>query len=241
MKKYLALEYEENFVLVQEGDTFYYGGDQAWYSTTVRRSSACGTVAATNIAVYEGLYRTFKIEGELSEHPISLEQFLSCMNEMYSYIRPFKIPFLSEDTPPFKGFGWSLGVWPAGRLIRGMKRFAKAAGIFLTSVSYRKNREAAENFIETALKRNCPVALLLGTVVGLKNIPVRYPNGSAFTQPDFSRHWVTVTAMKCREYSIYIKVSTWGGYAWLPLADCFHTTFIKSRMCYFSPAETSKQ
>lgn len=234
MEKYLALKYEENFVPIQDGTSLYYGGDQAWYTTRIRRHSACGTVAATNIAIYEGLYRFFKAGGEFPGQHDKLKQFLLCMNEMYNYINPLRIPFLSEDTPPFKGFGWSFGVWPAGRLIRGMKRFAKTAGIFLVSVTYRKNREAAEHFIETALLKNCPVALLIGTAMGLKDVSVYYPNGSSFIQSDFTRHWVTVTALERRKDGIYIKVSTWGGYAWLPLAGCFRTTLIKSRMCYFS-------
>lgn len=223
---YTALKREARFVPVMEGAARYYGGDQAWFGTPVRRYSACGTVAAANIAAYQGLF-------EKSSY--SREEYRRHMEEVCRFVSPLRIPFVREDAAPFHGFGWSFGVWPAGRFIRGMVRYARSRGRNWRPVLYRRRREAAGVFIERALKADVPVALLIGNAAGLRDIRVEYPDGTSYLQKTFSRHWVVITAMKREAGRTWIKVSTWGGVAWLPLEACFHTAFLSSRMCCFWP------
>lgn len=233
MKKQTGLKYEKNFVPIQEGDRLYYGGDQAWFSTALRRHSACGTVAAANILAYDKLYKPGANLPAGKDSCMPKASFLELMNQVYRYVSPLRVPLLPEDTPPYRGFGWSAGVWPAGRLMRGFKRLGRSRGLRWRAVPYQRGRGTAADFIRQAVEQDCPVALLIGTGTALKNIPVVYPWGASFVQTDFSKHWVVVTALEQREDGIYIKVSTWGGFAWLPLSACFQTGIIKSRMCYF--------
>lgn len=224
----MALEHEEGFVPVIDGKVWYYGGDQAWFGTSLRRCSACGTVAAANIMAYRWLY------GRGAGHRgYSREGFLRHMNRLYEFVKPIRLPFVSEDAPVLRGFAWSFGVWPLGRFVRGVIRYGRARGEKLRPMRFDRTGGTGETFICKALLRDVPVALLLGNTRELKGIEVRRPDGSAFVQESFSRHWVVVTAIRSDADGAKIKVSTWGGSAWLDLSKCFRTVFLSSEMCCF--------
>lgn len=217
-----------------------YGGDQAWFDSTVARYSACGTVAAANVTAYlaaqhkelAGLYKSRKPPQQAQERQCfgavsggaavyTKTEFLNHMQELYRWVTPWKVPFVRPDQPAWRSFGWGFGVWPARRFTRGVERFARSRGIRLRSdrISSRRPLEELTGFIEAALRRNCPVAMLIGRRPRYEQEPVERPDGLCWSQTHFSVHWVVITAMENRKNVVMVKVSTWGGWSWLNLNE----------------------
>lgn len=200
----------ERFVEIWDGNVRYYGGDQNWYGNDFARAGACGTVAAANITAYMA-GRDEKYRQLYGYDDFSKGNFLAHMNEMYGFLKPFRIPFTEKPS----------GIWPVSRFEKAVGRFAKAKGVAFSGVHgfSRFTKENVINYIESGLKKDAPVAMLIGFNNKLNDIEVVQPNGHSWTQSSFATHWVVITGLKTDDITgkSTIKVSTWGGYAYLDL------------------------
>lgn len=199
-------------------NTEYYGGDQAWFGFTVGQYGGCGTVAAANITAYLAIRHTV-LQNLYRESRLDQACFLKHMNILYEWVRPWKIPFIPKNHPMWKGFGWTFGVWPMGKFMRGIKRFARECGVELklSNISARRPLEELTAFIRESLGRDCPVAMLIGRKPRYERETVTRPDGSCWIQPRFSLHWVVIMELAERDNRAMVKVMTWGGYSWLDL------------------------
>lgn len=223
----VALSGEGMFLRIVDGGEVFYGGDQAWFETTVGRHSGCGTVAAADITAYlaqhhrslRRLYCGSEYGRAFGVSAFQKNDFLTHMRRLYPLVRPWKVPFVSENCPPYKGFGWGLGIWPPCRLAHGVEHFAGACGIRLKgrSLVSRRSMEDLTAFIADSLVRDCPVAMLIGRRPRYELETVERPDGFKWRQTDFSMHWVVITMLTKQAGTVMVKVSTWGGYAWLDL------------------------
>jgi hypothetical protein len=235
----IKLADSENFIDIIEGRKHYYGGNQRWFDFTAGKYGGCGTVAAADIAAYMAKYHPgFRKLYNYSIERITKPEFTAHMNEVYKYVTPKKFPFVDRNTPPIKIgkflFGWSFGIWPLGPFVRGFERFAFSRGIKLKAFlgSGRISKEKAVEFIGEALKKNIPLALLIGLTT-IENCRVISPDGN--WNQNLSRHWVTITEL--REDSITgitsIRVSTWGGYCYLNLNELLSGKNLFGGFVYF--------
>lgn len=223
----VALSGEKDFVkIVDEEDKVYYGGDQDWYESNLARNGACGTVAAANMTAYMASTND-KYKKLYGYESFTKKDFLAHMNEFYKYLSPCKIPFTEQP----------LGIWPLSKFERGMKKYAKSCGVNLKPVHkyVAYNKKNTTKYIKSGLKKDLPVALLLGMNHRFDGKKVVQPNGETWNQGSFALHWMTITEIK--EDNIKkkttIKVSTWGGYAYLDLEDCIDGEYLYQALIYF--------
>lgn len=239
MMETVSLRGEGTFLWIADGDEIFCGGDQAWFDTTVGRHSGCGTVAAADITAYLAqrhpeLRRLYNGGGDgpadapgdgstddlVAGGPVlQKEDFLRHMRELYTWVRPWKVPFVPENRPPHRDFGWGLGIWPPCRFAHGTERFARSRGIRLRNrrISSRRSMEELTAFIADSLERDCPVAMLIGRKPRYERETVERPDGFKWMQTHFSMHWVVITMLTNQSGKVIVKASTWGGYAWLDL------------------------
>lgn len=226
----VAIEDSEKFVEIFEGDIEnaikYYGGDQDWYSSKLAQDGACGTVAAANITAYMAS-RDNDYDKLYEYDDFSKDNFISHMNDMYSYLKPFRIP--STEIP--------LGIWPMSRFENKVEKFASDRGVSISGVrdNSRFTKENVIDYIEEGLENDAPVAMLIGFNDDMKNIQVTQPNGAYWTQTTFSFHWVVITELKTDEIAgtSTAKVSTWGGYAYLDLDSFINGEKVYECVLYF--------
>ena len=213
-----ALAGEKDFLRITGDGQVWYGGDQEWFDFTVGKYGGCGTVAAANLTAYLALHverlRELYEPGDLRK-----DHFCAHMNQLYEWVKPWKVPFVKKDRPVWRTFGWTFGVWPMGRLIRGVERYANMRGLRLAGkkIGSRRPMEELVEFIRESLERDCPVAMLIGRNPRYEREAVTRPDGSGWRQTHFSMHWVVVTELTKRGEAVKVKVTTWGGYAWLDL------------------------
>lgn len=216
--KAAVLTGEKDFLRITGDGQVWYGGDQAWFDFTVGQYGGCGTVAAANITAYLALH--FRSLRKLYEpENLGKNNFCIHMNQLYEWVRPWKVPLVNKNWPVWKSFGWTFGVWPMGKLIRGVERYAKMRGLRLAGkkMGSRRPMEELVEFIRESLERDCPVAMLIGRKPGYELERVTRPDGYGWRQTHFSMHWVVVTELTKSDGTVMLKVTTWGGYAWLDL------------------------
>lgn len=216
--KSAALSAEQDFLRITGENLVCYGGDQAWFPFTVGRHGGCGTVAAANITAYLA-DRHPSLAGLYEGSGFDQASFLRHMEAVYRWVRPWRLPLMGDDPPPWRNFGWTFGVWPIGRLARGTRRFAASRGVVLMDrrIGSRRPLEELLAFIADSLGRDCPVAMLIGRKPAYRWEAVTRPDGSGWLQRHFSLHWVVITKLAEREGRVMVKVSTWGGFTWLDL------------------------
>lgn len=224
--KVVAISDVERFVEIWDGDTRYYGGDQEWYKEKLAQNGACGTVAAANITAYMAS-RDEKYKKLYGYDDFSKVNFVSHMNEMYEFLKPFHIPF--TEIP--------LGIWPMSRFEKAVEKFAKAKGVSFNGVydSSRFTKENAIRYIENGLKKDAPVAMLIGFNDKLNDIEVMQPNGEIWVQSSFETHWVVITELRTDDIAgkSIAKVSTWGGYSYLDLDAYLEEGKVYQCLLYF--------
>ncbi|MDO5407957.1 MAG: hypothetical protein Q4F28_11635 [Eubacteriales bacterium] len=173
-------------------------------------------------------YREASGQGSLRYREVTRQEFLHHMEALYRYVMPWKVPFVSKMRSPWRyvdrtgrewRFGWTFGVWPMGRLVRGVERFAGAQGVYLKGRVIRSLRslDRLTGFLAESLERDCPVAMLIGRKPRYGGELVTRPDGSCWRQRSFGLHWVVVTELERRGGRVMVRVSTWGGWAWLDL------------------------
>lgn len=223
-----ALRDSDTFLRISSENHIFYGGDQAWFADTVGQYGGCGTVAAADITAYLAFHHPELETLYWKKRELSRQEFLHHMEALYRYVRPWKVPFVSKMRPPRRYvdragrewcFGWTFGVWPMGRLVRGVERFAGARGVYLKGRVTRSFRslDRLTGFLAESLERDCPVAMLIGRKPRYGGELVTRPDGSCWRQRSFGLHWVVVTELEKRGDRIMVRVSTWGGWAWLDL------------------------
>lgn len=226
MAEIASLKGEQDFLRITDGEAVCYGGDQAWFDFTVGRYGGCGTVAAADLTAYLAfsvpggkLHSLYGPEIRRKCGNLSKKDYLAHMNTLYRYVTPWKVPFVRPDRPAKRHFGWTFGVWPAGRLIRGIRRYAAEHGVTLRGekISSRKPLSDLVDFIRDSLRRDCPVAMLIGKRPRYEREMVVRSDGFCWEQTHFAYHWVLITKLAKRNGRIMVKVSTWGGYSWLDL------------------------
>lgn len=209
---------------ITAGTQIFYGGDQAWFDSTVGQYGGCGTVAAADITAYLA-HRHPALHSLYGQGEMNQTCFLNHMNMMREWVKPWTIPFAGTNRPPRQifgqTFGWTFGVWPMGRLLRGVERFARASGVSLKGLKLHSwcSMERLTGFIQTSLERDCPVAMLIGRKPRYERGMVTRPDGHNWEQTHFAMHWVVVTELAEREGMVMVKALTWGGYTWLNLEE----------------------
>lgn len=213
-----------HFIEVKDEQNTYYGGDQEWFGFTVGMLGGCGTVAAANIVAY------------MTGDKMDKTEYVLLMNDMYHYVKPHKIPFLPKNRKPWRGFGWTIGVWPSIHLIWGMQRYAKTHRMKLRPVriSCKRTKEELVEYIREGLAKDCPIAMLIGWNYHLDRKEVCRPDGSGWNQTNMSNHWVTITQMRTEPGGkVRLKVSTWGGWTYLDLEEWLAWRRWPQAMVYF--------
>lgn len=61
-------------------DNYYYGGNQDWYNSYIKRLSGCGPTTASTITMYE--------LNKIEFHNYSKLDFIELMNDLWKYITP---------------------------------------------------------------------------------------------------------------------------------------------------------
>lgn len=223
----VSLKDSQDFVKIIDGKNAYYGGDQAWYGwpnddekTNIAINGGCGTVASANLVAYlASHYEKYKKLYSYSD--FSKENYKKHMEDMFEYVTPKHIN------------GLSLGVWPISVVVDGVEKFASDRGVELKAKLSHKifNLENITKYIKEGLENDSPVAMLIGTNV-LNNVTITNFDGSSWTQ-DMSLHWVTITELKIKNKTTKVKVSTWGGWAELDLAE-YLEEWIYEGIIYFT-------
>ena len=121
-------------------DNLYYGGNQEWYKTYLKRLSGCGPTTASNIVMYE-----------IRKNNISFNKndFLRLMNSMWNYITP-----------------GIMGVNKADMYIKGFNKYIENHDINLNNYKHYHfdknniNKDELYNFLKTALEDDHPIAFL---------------------------------------------------------------------------------
>lgn len=218
----------EKFVGITEGagnEVKYYGGDQGWFKEILAQEGACGTVAAANITAY--MSRNDEFNKLYAYDDFSKENFMAHMNDMYEFLKPFRIPFTNVP----------LGIWPMGRFEKAVEEFSRVRGVDFSGVRNTSGftKENVIDYIESGLKQDAPVAMLIGFNNKLNNIEVVRPNGTSWVQSSFKTHWVVITELTTDEVigKSTAKVSTWGGYSYLDIDEYLTGENVYECLLYF--------
>lgn len=223
----VALSKEKDFLkIVDEDGKVYYGGHQGWYKSDLAKAGACGTVALANITAYMASTND-KYKSLYAYDNFKYNNFLNHMNKVYKYLTPLNVAVIKK----------SFGIWTANQVKNGMKKYAKDCGVKVKAVreGLKYNKEDATNYIISALEKDLPVAILLRNNKRFDGNKVTQPNGETWNQTTFAMHWMTITAIKIDNIKkkTTLKVSTWGGYAYLDLDDCVAEGKLNWELIYF--------
>lgn len=173
-------------------DSSLYGGDQSLLSASLGNATGCGPIAGCNILAYHAKYY-----GRSSLYP-------------YNWVKSDWKKF-QDDMFDING-----GVQTLTRF-NSMARYYTATHGYSYDDDYQsyylntdENLTDLCNFIKEQIDNNNPVAMLLGTNT----------SGSSY-KTDFAMHWVTITGYTFwgDEADPYVKVSSWGDYYNLDLAE----------------------
>lgn len=210
------------FPVMIEGATTYYGGNQKWFLRKTQNMGGCAPVATANLLaclaaqdekVAERLNIHVKKNGE---ETISKRDFTVLMHRAYNNTTMVEVPFFSQMADAEKDIGSvpaSLGC-DAASFLKGTLTFATENGVALKQhihfASY-SDPEKSLSFIEIALKRGAPVALL---TTHNKHGLWRYNERSAaLTHKEWEKvrsHFMTIVAVRNRKEKPQLIVSSWG-------------------------------
>ena len=116
-------------------DNYYYGGNQDWYNSYIKRLAGCGPTTASTITMYE-LNKNY-----------SKKEFIKLMNDLWNYITP-----------------GMMGVDSVEKYQKGYDKYLKdnKLDISKSKVLYLDNSTIIdiENYLTEALNSNHPVAFL---------------------------------------------------------------------------------
>lgn len=215
-----ALENSDFLKITDKNDAFY-GGAQAWFSDKFSVNGGCGVVSAANILAYLAASDE-KYARLYPQKSLSKQNFAAFMEELCGFVKIRNF------------FGQPLGVWGEKRFEKGVLNYAKSCSVELSVAAFngKMTLENAANFIKNALSENLPVAMLIGFNKRLKNVRYVYPSGNALNY-SFERHWVTITELSENDGIITVKVSSWGAFAFIDLADFIGGEKIYSALVYF--------
>ncbi len=215
-----ALE-NPDFLKITDKNGAFYGGAQAWFSDRFSVNGGCGVVCAANILAYLAASDE-KYARLYPQNSLSKQDFTAFMEELCAFVKIRNF------------FGKPLGVWGEKRFEKGVLGYAKSRSVELSAVAFngKMTLENAANFIKNALSENLPVAMLIGFNSRLKNVRYVYPSGNALNY-SFERHWVTITELSENDGKFTVKVSSWGAFAFIDLADFIEGEKIYSALVHF--------
>lgn len=215
-----ALE-NPDFLKITDKNGAFYGGAQAWFSDRFSVNGGCGVVCAANILAYLAASDE-KYARLYPQNSLSKQDFTAFMEELCAFVKIRNF------------FGQPLGVWGEKRFEKGVLGYAKSRDVELSAVAFngKMTLENAANFIKNALSENLPVAMLIGFNGRLKNVRCEFPSGGTISG-SFERHWVTITELSESDGKITVKVSSWGAFAFVDLADFVDGEKIYSTLVYF--------
>lgn len=210
-----------DFLKITDKNDEFYGGAQAWFSDKFSINGGCGVVSAANILAYLASSDE-KYAPLYPRNSLSKQDFTAFMEELCGFVKIRNF------------FGQPLGVWGKKRFENGVLDYAKSRSVELSAVNFsgKMTLEKSADFIKNALSENLPVAMLIGFNSRLKNVRYVYPSGSALNY-SFERHWVTITELSENDGKFTVKVSSWGAFAFIDLADFIGGEKIYSALVYF--------
>lgn len=182
-----------------------FGGDQAWlknfFSKEYLSKKACGLVAFS-----QSLY------------------YLSKTRKDYSLIYPYS----EFDKRTFTSFMLQISTWLKPSIIgipslfflkRGVRTYLKRINSDLKSQELKnfKDRKKAEDFIEEALDKNCPVIFI----------------GWFNKNPLFNFHWTTITAIIKDDNKCQLEISSWGNKYKLDIEELLNTRGYKALIYFY--------
>lgn len=181
MKRYKLEINNPELFHIKRGEMVYQGPNQSWYKEAFQRTAGCGPTACSNIMWY--LSKTRQNYQNLCPYDGSTyDGFLSLMEDMWNYVTP--------------GF---MGVNKLEMLMDGAISYGKERGINLKCSTYgvpgtkiftQPDVKGAITFLESAIKKDLPVAFLNLSNGKLKNLE--------------SWHWVTIWALDLENEKISI-------------------------------------
>ncbi len=197
-----------------------FGGDQEWYTDVWQRRSGCGPTSAANLTAYlahrdirfRPLYHhgTFdRTEDWHPVHPISHTQFISHMEDVFTYVTP-----------------GPMGLNHISMFTDGIRRFATSRHVPLHIEAFEVNglrkrtRNATDltHFIKKGLSLDCPLAFLAlsrGRERRLQNW-----------------HWVTITSVDIQSDRIIATASDEGDLKRFDLRRWYETTNLHGGLVY---------
>lgn len=229
-----------NFVDIVDGSTHYFGGNQSWWSAnSIESNGGCGVVAASNILAYMSTSEN-KYNNLYPYSSFDKIDFTNYMTDMLNYVEIIKISVPVTLSAGLLSYGPSiqtfpLGVWPARRLVNGVKKYAEEHSVNLRGVVQENNiaTNVTSRYIKSALKKDKPIAMLFG--LNFTKFDDFHADGSYWDNDAFTFHWVTITEIKTDSIAQTntVKVSTWGGYAYVDLEDYIYGEWLYDCLIYF--------
>jgi hypothetical protein len=182
----LSIKNPELFIIKDNTDREYYGGNQAWYPKYWARQAGCGATSAANIMSYLAETRT-EYAKLYSQKSRLKNDYIHHMEVMFDYVKP-----------------GLMGVNHVDMYINGINKYAKSKGLFLKTnllsidkdtIDKRSKLELTE-FVQKAMELDAPIAFLnlsRGEELRLQNW-----------------HWITITSVQIEEDHIWAFASDEG-------------------------------
>ncbi|MCL2704289.1 MAG: hypothetical protein FWE91_11905 [Defluviitaleaceae bacterium] len=176
----------------------FFGGSQNWYDDRWQRASGCGPTAAANLIWYHS-----RAGADLGGGYNNLQK------EMFNFV-----------TPCF------MGVYSAPLFVDGVRKYAKAHGMNLNTVSLqfpklfikRPDAGIIRDFLSGALNAGCPVAFL------------NLSNGNQRALESW--HWTTITAFD--DESLTVSISDHGKALDIDIGAWRKTSLLGGSMVYLN-------
>lgn len=124
-----------NYLLVDN----YYGGNQDWYNSYLKRLAGCGPTTAATITMYE--------LNKINYHRYTKNEFILLMNDLWNYITP-----------------GMMGVDKVEKYKTGYDKYLASSNLNIKNskilILDNSNLEEIENYLLEAIETNHPVAFL---------------------------------------------------------------------------------
>ena len=187
----IALKNSDDFIRVIDGNRPYYGGSQDWIKEEINRKVGCSIITAANITAYLAKYH--KAKDLYGYEDMSKDNYIKHVEILDKYI-PYDDRFGLISTISFT---------------KSIENYAKDKGVKLKAywISIEESLEKIKEFIQEALKKNAPLALLM-----MRNSRVQC----------YDWHWMTITKLFKNGESTLLHVSTWGEKKVIKLEEVYY-------------------
>jgi len=212
-------QYPELFQ-VSDGTTIYFGGNQAWLSTTYQQSRGCGITAVANVMAYYALTKNSALYPYPAHTPFDIKEFTTFQQDICDHYVPAGI----------------FGVISNDMMINGGLKYATDHKVTL---GYDElvgiGTVNAANFIRNALTDHNPVLVTIIANSKFNNMNLVGPGtglGTYSATGSFERHVLTIVCLdETKRRYPKITVSSWGCPAILDLGDLM-SGLINGMLCF---------